>query len=298
VKITVTTPTGNIGSKLTGLLLDRGAELTVIARHPEKVDQLAARGARVIAGEHSDPAIVRQAVEGADCLFWVVPADYQTKDPRGHEHEFVEAASSAVVANPKLNFVLLSSIGAHRSEGTGPILGLHDHEERLRNEAKNLTCLRPNYFMENVLVSLPTIVSQSSIYSVVPGTVTAPQVATRDIAQVAADALLTPKSGQRIIDIIGPQDISMNDVADILTRVLGKPVQHVVIPDEHYIAGMSEAGISVELAKTLVEMEHSFTDGLTHELRGDSKVVAKTTFEQFVREVVLPSYRKAASTAA
>ncbi len=73
MKITVTTPTGHIGSKLSNLLLDRGAEVTVIARDPAKVKDLAGRGAHVVAGEHSDPAVVKRAIEGADSLFWLIP---------------------------------------------------------------------------------------------------------------------------------------------------------------------------------------------------------------------------------
>lgn len=81
MKITVTTPTGHIGSKLSNLLLDRGAEVTVIARDPAKVKDLAGRGAHVVAGEHSDPAVVKRAIEGADSLFWLNPPNYTTKDP-------------------------------------------------------------------------------------------------------------------------------------------------------------------------------------------------------------------------
>ena len=58
MKIAVTTPTGHIGSKLANILLDRKSDVTLIARHPEKVKDLASRGAKVIAGEHSDPAVV------------------------------------------------------------------------------------------------------------------------------------------------------------------------------------------------------------------------------------------------
>jgi uncharacterized protein YbjT (DUF2867 family) len=49
VKITVTTPAGHIGSQLSNLLLDRGAEVTVIARDPAKVKDLSGRGVHVVA---------------------------------------------------------------------------------------------------------------------------------------------------------------------------------------------------------------------------------------------------------
>jgi Trk K+ transport system NAD-binding subunit len=55
--IALTTPTGHIGNKLAYILLDRKSDVTLIAQHPEKVKNLASRGAKVIAGEHSDPAV-------------------------------------------------------------------------------------------------------------------------------------------------------------------------------------------------------------------------------------------------
>jgi len=73
MQITVTTPTGHIGSKLANILLNRKSDVTLIARDPEKVKDLASRGAKVIAGEHADPAVVEQAVRGADGLFWLTP---------------------------------------------------------------------------------------------------------------------------------------------------------------------------------------------------------------------------------
>ena len=126
MKITVTTPTGHIGSKLSNLLFDRGAEVTVIARDPAKVKELAGRGAHLVAGEHSDPAVVKRAIEGADSLFWLIPPNYTTKDPRGEYRKFADAAATAISQFPQIKFVLLSSMGANRTEGTGPIKGSHD----------------------------------------------------------------------------------------------------------------------------------------------------------------------------
>ena len=59
MKITVTTPTGNIGRVLTEKLLASDAELTLIARSAEKVADFAQRGARVIQGSLADAGLVQ-----------------------------------------------------------------------------------------------------------------------------------------------------------------------------------------------------------------------------------------------
>jgi uncharacterized protein YbjT (DUF2867 family) len=298
VKITVTTPTGHIGSKLSNLLLDRGAEVTVIARATAKVKELAGRGARVIAGDHSDPAVVKRAIEGADSLFWLIPPNYTTKDPRGEYRKFADAAATAISQFPQIKLVLLSSVGANRTEGVGPIKGSHDAEEKLRATVKNLTAVRANYFMENALSSLPTIISDGNIYSVVPGSATTPQIATADIATISADVLLAGRDGQHIIDLAGPEDISFDQVAETLSKTIGKTVGHVVVADEALVAGLSGAGLSPELARELVEMQHAFAKGVPHEFLGEQKLTGKMTFAQFAREVFLPAYRHASASAA
>src|SRR5581483_727834 len=178
MKIAVTTPTGHIGNKLANILLDRKSDVTVIARHPEKVRDLASRGAKVIAGEHSDPAIVEQAVNGADALFWLTPLDRTSHDPLAGGRRMAEAGASIIRKHPDLHVVQLSSAGAFLPSGTGPIVGLHETEEMFRAAGKNIVSLRPNEFMENLFFSMPTIIAQDSVYTSLAGSVKAPMIAT------------------------------------------------------------------------------------------------------------------------
>ena len=122
MKIVVTTPTGHIGNKLANILLDRKADVTVIARRPEKVKALANRGAQVVPGEHSDPAVVEQAVRGADALFWLTPSEMTSRDPLGLARRMAEAGASVIRKHPDLHVVQLSSAGAFLASGTGPIV--------------------------------------------------------------------------------------------------------------------------------------------------------------------------------
>ncbi len=73
MRIVVNTPTGNIGRSLVQTLLDRGAEVTLVARTRSKVQDFEARGARVVEGSIDDAAVLDKAFEGADGLFWLSP---------------------------------------------------------------------------------------------------------------------------------------------------------------------------------------------------------------------------------
>lgn len=298
MKIVVTTPTGNIGSKLVPILLDRGAELTVIARHPEKVKKLASRGVKVVKGEHSDASVLKQALQDADSLFFLIPSAYDSHDPIGDYRKFGEAAASVISQIPQLHVVFLSSAGANRVHGTGLIEGLYQAEEKLRPATKNLTSLRANLFMENVLSSIPTILKDGSIYALVSGARSLPQVATADIAAVAADVLLAHKPGQHIIDVTGPEDISFDQAAQYIGTAVGKPVRNVILPPEQFEQAAGQMGFTPEVAREFVTMEKAIDTGLGQEFHGEERRRGKTTFQDFVRQVFVPAYQQATRGAA
>ena len=296
MKIAVTTPTGHIGSKLANILLDRKSDVTLIARHPEKVKDLASRGAKVIAGEHSDPAVLEQAVRGAQALFWLTPSEMTSHDPLGTTRRMAEAGASVIRKHPELHVVQLSSAGAFLPSGTGPIVGHYETEKKFRAVGKNIVSLRPNEFMENVFFSLPTIIGQDSIYTSLRGSVKAPLNATQDIAEVAAEFLLKPIGGHHVIDIVGPQEISLDEWAGIAGQAIGKPIRVVSVPGDRLKPAMSQSGMSPEMAALLVEMEEAYPK--IQQFKGEQKRTGKVTFSQFAREVFAPGYKKAAQSAA
>jgi uncharacterized protein YbjT (DUF2867 family) len=298
MKITITTPSGNIGSKLADILLNSAdAQVTVLARTPSKVEHLAARGARVVAGDQLDPAALDKAVDGAEVLFWAVGMDYAAANVRAHYNQFADAASGALRRHPQLRIVHVSSVGAQLPTGTGPIKGLYDAEQKLNAAGKNVIHLRANYFMENVLGSLPTIASDGAIYATTPGTATAEQVATADIAEAAANYLLRGPHGHHLVDVSGPENISFDQVAANVGEAIGKPVRHVQIPPDALKGALASAGLSADLAGELVELQQAMSDGRLREQVGDLRWKGKVTFAKFAQEIIKPAYRQATAAA-
>jgi len=290
MRIAVTTPTGHIGHELTERLLSQAVEVTVLARYPEKASDLAARGAQVVRGDQTDLGSVDTLLQGADALFWLAPVNPRTTNLRADYNRLADVAARAIGRHPDLRVVHLSSAGAELPEGTGPIKGLHDAEIKLNAATSNVTHLRANSFMENVLSSLPTIVAQGKIFSTIPGDVTLPQVATRDIAGVAAELLQNGERGRQVLDVFGPEDISFNQVAQTLAEVLALPIQHVQIPPEQLRAGMLSSGLSAEVADQLLELEDAIARGMLHGVAETGRE-GNTTFAEFARQVVTRAYR-------
>jgi uncharacterized protein YbjT (DUF2867 family) len=294
MKITTTTPTGNIGSKLAIRLLDAGAELTVIARDPTKVAALAGRGARVVTGSQADPAVVTEATRGADALFWLTPPDYTAADFRKYQRQMGGAAAAAIRETGVARVVDLSSIGAQLPSGVGAISGLHDVEELINAAAKNVVLLRCGFFMENFLGLAQPVKNMGKLFMPIPPEVPMPMVATTDIAEVAARWLLDASwTGHRVTGAHGPADLPMTEVARVLSRVLGKPIDYVQISVDQAMAVMG-VGMSESALASVHEMYSAMAEGKVRPSEARSpETTTTTTFEQFARDVFSPLYQKA-----
>src|SRR5262249_4494758 len=80
-----------------------------------------------------------------------------------------------------------------------------------------------------------------------------PAVAARDIGATAAECLQNPASGQRIIELSGPEDYSTEDVAATFGRLLGRPIGVVRIPAEQILPALIGNGLKPKLAELYCE---------------------------------------------
>jgi uncharacterized protein YbjT (DUF2867 family) len=290
MKVTLTAPTGNIGRPLTDAVLKGGAEVTLLARNPEKVQAFVDRGARVEAGSLSDGDYVNRATAGAEVLFWLTPPDYTVEDFRSFYGQMGTIAAQAVRENAIPRVVHLSSIGAHLPSGTGPVTGLHDIEGLLDDTSAAVTHLRPAYFMENLFNSIQTIKDAGSVFLPVRGSVSLPIIATRDIAAAAAARILDPSwTGRHVMGLHGPRDLSFDEMAQILSEGLGKPVNHVTVPPEAVKEGMMAMGMTAGSVDTMLELYSAIDTGyVTAEMPRSEETTTPTEFAVFVREVLKP----------
>jgi uncharacterized protein YbjT (DUF2867 family) len=84
-----------------------------------------------------------------------------TLDFRAYYNDLGSIATNAIRDSNVKKVVFLSSLGAEHPEGTGPVVGLHDVEAKLRTlKAVDIVFLRPGYFMENTLMTIPLVKSQ------------------------------------------------------------------------------------------------------------------------------------------
>src|ERR1700719_3560599 len=153
--IVITGATGNTGRPAAEALLAAGERVRAIGRNAGKLQALAQKGAEPFAGNVLDSAFVARAFSDADVAYLMIPPDLTSRDPRGEQERVSDSLAAAMKKSGIKHVVVLSSMGADKSERTGPVVGLHNLEERIKDiGGVNALFLRPTYFMENHLMQV------------------------------------------------------------------------------------------------------------------------------------------------
>jgi len=145
-------------------------------------------------------------------------------------------------------------------------------------------------FMDNILRQVEAIKNQGMFFSPISAGRKLPTCATRDIAAVAAKLLLDPSwSGRGSVPILGPEDLSFNDMAKIMSEVLGKPVRFQQIPFEAFKARLTASGMSEAMAQGTLDMMVAKKEGLDNAEPRTPQATTPTSFRQWCEEVLKPA---------
>jgi uncharacterized protein YbjT (DUF2867 family) len=261
----ITGATGNIGSKVAEILLGRGEKVRMIGRDAAGLRPFVTKGAEAAAGDLKDTAFLTRAFTGVDALFAMIPPNYTATDFRVYQNEIGASIANAITRGGVKYVVNLSSQGGELSAGTGPILGLHDQEERLNGVAGvNILHLRCTYFMENLLMNIPLINQMGIAGSAVRGDRKFAMIATKDIAARVAEHLVRRDfTGKAVKDLLGQRDLSLDEAIGVIGRRIGWPdLKYVQFPYDEAAKGMVAMGISPDTSRLMVEMSKALNDGL------------------------------------
>jgi uncharacterized protein YbjT (DUF2867 family) len=223
MKILVTTPSGKVGQELVAILRKAGATLRLGAHSVEKA-RAAFPGLEVVELDHTDPATHAAAVLGVDALYLAAPGDF----PSAPEKALVDAARKAGVKK----VVKLAAMGIEHSDNP-----LRQVEEHVRASGLAFTFLHPTWFMQNFSTSMAGAVRSGTLAEPAADKKTA-FIDARDIAAVAAKALLEPGHEGKTYTLTGAELLSRAEVAQALSRELGRPVTYLPVSDEQFRAAV------------------------------------------------------------
>jgi uncharacterized protein YbjT (DUF2867 family) len=292
--IVVTAPTGNIGRVLVERLIAAGQPIRLIARDPSKLPAAVRDQAEVVTGSHADPAVIDRALQGADQLFWLPTADFGAATVEEAFVGFSQPAVDAIRRHGVKRVVSISGLGRGTPAGAhaGHVTATLAVDDAIMKTGVAFRALTMPSFMDNVLRQVAPIRDQGVFFGVVDGARRQPTVATRDIAAVAARLLLDGSwTGQAEVPLLGPEDLSQDDEAAIMTEVLGRPVRYQRIPDQAFKDQLMSRGTSEAMAQAMLDMadakEHGLDEGVAR--TPQNAIDTPTTFRQWCEDTLRPA---------
>lgn len=290
---------GNTGHGVASNLLAARQKVRVVGRSDAHLQSLAAKGAEPFIADLTDANALIKAFQQADSAYVMIPPNPASTDPLGYSDRVSDAITAAIKNAETKNVVALSSIGADKASGVGPVVGLHHLEQKLNQiPSANVLYFRAGSFMENTLSQVNAIRQMGSVAGPLRPDLKIPVIATRDIAAAAADALLHwSVRGKQTRELLGQRDLAHTEIAAIIGKAIGKPdLKYVQVPEDQFRAVLVQMGLSEQFARLLLEMNASLNSGhMRHLETRTPQNTTPTRYETFVSDSFVPAYQQQAA---
>ena len=290
--IVITTPTGTIGHQVLENLLASGEHLRLVARDLADVPVETRQLVEVIEGSHGDPAVVDQAFDGADAVFWLTPPDPRAESIEAAYVGFARPAAEAFTKHGVKRVVGVSALGRGTpwASRAGYVTASLAMDDLIATTGVAYRALTNPSFMDNIAVQAAAIKNQGMFFSPVDGDRKLPTVATRDIAAAAARLLLDDSwHGAGEVPLLGPADLSFNDMAGIISEVLGKDVRFRQVTFEAYKDRFVGFGMSDAMAQGMTDMAWAKNQGLDNAVQRTPENATPTSFRRWSEETLRPA---------
>jgi uncharacterized protein YbjT (DUF2867 family) len=289
--IVITTPTGQIGGQVLDNLLATGEALRVIVRDRSALPIEARARVEVVEGSHGDPAVVNEAFAGADAVFWLAPPDPRAASVQAAFVGFTRPAAEALKKQGVKRVVGVTALGRGTpwADRAGYATGSLAMDDLIASTGVGYRALTNPSFMDNIARQAQAIEQQGMFFSPISGERKLPSVATRDIAAAASRLLLDESwSGVEEVPLLGPEDLSFNDMAEIISEVLGKEVRFVQTTFEADKDRFVGFGMSEAMAQGMTDMAWAKNEGLDNGVIRTPENSTPTSFREW-SEAVLKS---------
>jgi uncharacterized protein YbjT (DUF2867 family) len=288
----ITGATGNTGSVIATKLLARGENVRVIGRDASRLERFVQKGAEAFFADVTDAAALTKAFTGAKAVYAMIPPNVAAPDVSSYQERVSDALVTAITNAGVGHAVVLSSVGADKPEKTGPVVGLHNLEQKLSSVAGlNALYIRVGYFMENLLPQIAVIQNFGVLGGPLRGDLPVAMIAARDIGERAADELLRLSFiGKQARELLGQRDLTYREVASVIGKAIGKPsLTYSQFQPQLIKPALLQSGMSSSMADLILEMSEALNSGYMAplELRSGQNTTS-TPIEAFVAEEFVP----------
>jgi NAD(P)H dehydrogenase (quinone) len=259
VGIVVTGASGQLGRLVVQELLERvsPAEVVLVSRRPEHLRDLADRGLTVRRGDFDEPASLVEAFAGAKRVL-VISSGLNNLGRRIDQHRAaIEAAAGAGAQH-----VVYTSISNPAEKNPQRLVSEESRatEALLQSSGPAWTILRYGTYSEVQVPPGSLAVAHGKMYTNAGDGRMAP-VSRRDCATAAAAVLAGEGHEGKTYEITGPDRLTQQDLAALLSDVSGRAVKVHNVNDRILGWGLTKAGFPKPIAREIVEFGKAIREG-------------------------------------
>ncbi len=283
---------GRLGGTVAKRLLAQGKAVRLMTRTPSNLVHLKQQGAEVVSGDLRNPASLLSACEGVEQVLAAAHAltgkgdnNPQTVDDAGNR-QLIDTARAAGVKH----FVFLSILGASPDAPVEFFRIKYHTEEYLRASDLSFTIIRPSAFMDlwAQLIGLP-ILEQGKTTIFGRGNNPINFVAVEDVARFVCIAFENSRTRNEVIEVGGPENLTLNQVAETFERVSGRQAKkrHIPLPMMRAMSILMQP-VNPALSRQIRLGVFMDTANLCYDITEMSRTfgVQLTTMEDIARRVV------------
>ena len=279
-KFLVTGATGSVGHHIVRLLSDKGISVRAAVHSPEKDERLHLPGVEQVRMDFMDVDSVRKGMVGIQRMYLITPAaEYMADMTRNLVDEAKRAGVELVVKQS-----VIGAGGANPSD-----LGKrYRHAEQLVEwSGISYVTLRPNAFMQNLITAHGRDIRERDEFYCPSGSGSISMIDARDVAAAGVEALTNERHANREFTITGPAALTHAEMAEILSKAVGRNISFTAVEETAARQAMLNAGISSWCAEAMIEHYQAVLLGERSVVTDDFERLTQRTpskFENFVND--------------
>ena len=258
--ILVTGASGNAGGAVVSELLDRGIPFRGMYRSYEDAGK-APPGVDTVVADFASKENLKPVLAGIDSVYLVCSPIPGLVELEGN---MIDACRQSAVKY----LVLQSALGAADYPKSFPAWH-RKVEDELRTSELGFTILRPNSFMQNIVWFFAPSIREQGAFYLAMGDARTSFLDLRDIAAVVAGVAASPGEHMgKTYELNGPEALTHADLAQRMSRICGRPVKYVDIPEAAQRKIMLDMGMPEWRVDALLDLQRYYTNGQGGEVTG------------------------------
>lgn len=287
--ILLTGAAGKTGKAILNSILPHGLRVRGLVRSTAQAEEIKNLGAKDVAiGDLRDEDSLTKVMEGVNTIYYICPN--MSTDELEIGRKLIQVARQKGVRRIVYHSVFHPQIEA-----------MPHHWQKMRMEeclfksGLEYTVLQPCAYMQNILASWQSI-TEKGVYPIPYAAASRISIVDlKDVAAVAEIVLSQRGHNSAIYELAGPEPLSQNQVAEILSSNLGRSVEAFTLNRNEWAENSRKNGMDETAVATLLKMFEYYEK---YGLEGNSNVLEyllkrpATRFADFIQKYISSDQRK------